>query len=127
LEVILDTNALSALIDGDPEIEGVLQEATDVRLNVISLGEYRFGLLQSRHRTEYETRLSRLESDIETLRVDPITAILYALLRQELKSQGQPIPYHDIWIAALARQHGLPILSRDTHFDVPRGLQRRTW
>jgi tRNA(fMet)-specific endonuclease VapC len=127
LEVILDTNALSALVDGDPEIEGVLQEATDVRLNVISLGEYRFGLLQSRHRTEYETRLSRLESDIETLGVDPITALLYALLRQELKSQGQPIPYHDIWIAALARQHGLPILSRDTHFDVARGLQRRTW
>jgi tRNA(fMet)-specific endonuclease VapC len=125
--MILDTNALSALIDGDPAIERVLREATDVRLNVISLGEYRFGLLQSRHRTEYETRLSRLELDIETLGIDPATAILYALLRYELKSRGQPIPYHDIWIAALARQHELPVLSRDTHFDAPRGIQRLPW
>jgi tRNA(fMet)-specific endonuclease VapC len=125
--MILDTNALSALIDGDPAIEGVLREATDVRLNVISLGEYRFGLLQSRHRTEYETRLSRLELDIETLGIDPATAIVYALLRYELKIQGQPIPYHDIWIAALARQHGLPVLSRDAHFDAPQGVQRVPW
>jgi tRNA(fMet)-specific endonuclease VapC len=125
--MILDTNALSALIDGDPAIEGVLRQATDVRLNVISLGEYRFGLLRSRHRTEYETRLSRLELDIETLGIDPATAILYALLRYELKSQGKPIPYHDIWIAALARQHELPVLSRDTHFDAPRGIQRLPW
>jgi tRNA(fMet)-specific endonuclease VapC len=123
----LDTNALSALIDRDPAIEGVLRQATDVRLNVISLGEYRFGLLRSRHRTEYETRLSRLELDIETLGIDPATAILYALLRHELNSQGQPIPYHDIWIAALARQHEFPVLSRDTHFDAPRGIQRLPW
>jgi predicted nucleic acid-binding protein len=125
--MILDTNALSALIDGDPAIEGVLQEAADVRLNVISLGEYRFGLLQSRHRSEYETRLSRVELDIETLSIDPGTAVLYALLRYELKREGQPIPYHDIWIAALARQHELPVLSRDTHFDAPRGVQRLSW
>jgi tRNA(fMet)-specific endonuclease VapC len=125
--MILDTNALSALIDGDPAIEGVLRQATDVRLNVISLGQYRFGLLQSLHRMEYETRLSRLELDIETLGIDPVTAILYALLRYELKSQGKPIPYHDIWIAVLARQHELPVLSRDTHFDAPRGIQRLPW
>src|ERR1700751_5080635 len=125
--MIPDTNPLLALVDGNPRIEGVLRQATDVRLNVISLGEYRFGLLRSRHRTEYETRLARLELDIETLGIDPATAILYALLRYELKSQGKPIPYRDIWISALARQHELPVLSRDTHFDAPRGIQRLPW
>jgi tRNA(fMet)-specific endonuclease VapC len=125
--MILDTNALSALIDGDPAIEAILREATNVKLNVISLGEYRFALLQSRHRTEYETRLSRLEHDIETLSADRETAVLYALVRYELKSQGRPIPYHDIWIAAIARQHGLPVLSRDTHFDAPQGVHRVPW
>ena len=125
--MILDTNALSALIDGDPGIEAALQDVTDLKLNSISLGEYRFGILQSRHRTEYENELSQLEADFEVLTVDVMTAALYALVRFELKSLGQPIPYHDIWIAALARQHGLPILSRDSHFDSVRGIRRLSW
>ena len=125
--MILDTNALSALMDGDSAIEGVLREAVELRLNSISLGEYRFGILQSRHRIEYETRLSRIEADFEILSVDAVTAAMYALVRHELKSQGRPIPYHDIWIAALARQHELPILSRDIHFDWARGVRRIPW
>jgi tRNA(fMet)-specific endonuclease VapC len=125
--MILDTNALSAWIDGDPAIEGVLAEATTLKLNSISLGEYRFGILQSRHRMEYENRLSLIETDVETLTFDASTAVLYALVRHELRSQGRPIPYHDIWIAALARQHRLPILSRDVHFDGARGIERVGW
>jgi tRNA(fMet)-specific endonuclease VapC len=125
--MILDTNALSALLDGDPAIGGAVSGAINLKLNSISLGEYRFGILRSRHRTEYENSLSRLETDVETLTVDGTTAVLYALIRHELKTLGRPIPYHDIWIAALARQHGLPILSRDSHFDAARGVQRIPW
>jgi tRNA(fMet)-specific endonuclease VapC len=125
--MILDTNALSAWIDGNSAIEGVLAQAATLKLNSISLGEFRFGILQSRHRLEYENQLSSIESDLETLTIDGSTAMLYALVRHELKSQGRPIPYHDIWIAALARQHRLPILSRDTHFDGARGIQRVDW
>jgi predicted nucleic acid-binding protein len=101
--MILDTNALSALIDGDPGIEPVLRDVENLKLNSISLGEYRFGILQFRHRTEYENELSQLEADLEVLTIGMTTASFYALIRYELKSLGQPIPYHDIWIAALAR------------------------
>jgi predicted nucleic acid-binding protein len=99
--MILDTNALSALIDGDPAIEGVIQDFESLKLNSISLGEYRFGILQSRHRTEYENQLSQLEADFEVLALDVTTATIYALVRHELKRLHRPIPYHDIWIAAL--------------------------
>ena len=34
-----------------------------------------------------------------------------------LKQSGRPLPSNDLWIAALARQHRLPLLSRDGHFD----------
>jgi tRNA(fMet)-specific endonuclease VapC len=125
--MILDTSALSALIDGDPAIEGVIRDFESLKLNSISLGEYRFGILQSRHRTEYENQLSQLESDLEVLTVDAATATFYALVRHELKSLGRPIPYHDIWIAALARQHGLAVVSRDSHFDSVRGVRRLSW
>lgn len=51
----------------------------------------------------------------------------YATLRVALKKQGTPIPANDAWIAALALQHRLPVLSRDQHFDsVPR-LERKDW
>jgi tRNA(fMet)-specific endonuclease VapC len=33
-------------------------------------------------------------------------------------------PLNDVWIAALCRQHGLPLLSRDRHFDVVPGIKR---
>ena len=94
--MILDTSALSALIDGDPAIEGVIRDFESLKLNSISLGEYRFGILQSRHRTEYENQLSQLEADFEVLALDVTTATIYALVQHELKRLGRPIPYHDI-------------------------------
>lgn len=34
---------------------------------------------------------------------------------------------NDIWIAALARQHKMPVLSKDRHFDSVQGIQRIDW
>ena len=36
-------------------------------------------------------------------------------------------PSNDVWIAALCRQHSLPLLSRDLHFDAVPGIKRVTW
>lgn len=55
------------------------------------------------------------------------TLPFYADVRMELKKAGTPIPANDVWIAALARQHGMPILSRDRHFDKVRGIARQDW
>jgi len=59
--------------------------------------------------------------------VDRGTADEYAEIRSELKRAGRPIPGNDLWIAALARQHALPLLSRDRHFDLVPGLKRVGW
>jgi predicted nucleic acid-binding protein len=127
MEVILDTNALSALLDGEPEIRGVLEQAGMIYLSPIVLGEYRFGILASRHRVEYERELEGMESEVPVLPLDEGTATHYAEIRQELKSEGSPIPWHDLWIAAQCRQHALPILSCDTHFDRVEGITRIGW
>jgi predicted nucleic acid-binding protein len=55
------------------------------------------------------------------------TAIAYAGLRLKLRQAGRPIPANDAWIAALALQYRLPVLSRDAHFDAVPGLDRRSW
>ena len=47
----------------------------------------------------------------------------YAAINLELRQTGKPIPTNDLWIAALCRQHDLPLLSRDRHFDAVSGIQ----
>lgn len=127
MEVILDTNALSALLDGDPAIRDVLEQAGMIYLSPIVLGAYRFGILASRHRVEYEQELERIEMEVPALPLDEGAATHYAAIRQELKSAGSPIPWHDLWIAAQCRQHSLSILSRDAHFDLVEGITRIGW
>jgi tRNA(fMet)-specific endonuclease VapC len=51
----------------------------------------------------------------------------YAEITLELKRKGKPISTNDLWIAALCRQHSLPLLSRDRHFDLVTGLKRLAW
>lgn len=41
--------------------------------------------------------------------------------------KGRPIPDNDIWIAALADQHQLILVSRDQHFNEVDGLQIEKW
>ena len=50
-----------------------------------------------------------------------------AAIRLELKRSGSPIPANDVWVAALARQHALAVLSNDSHFDVVDGVRRITF
>lgn len=125
--MILDTNGLSAIADGDPGVAPILQQAAEIALPVIALGEYRYGIRQSRHRARYERWLKEALATCRLLPVDESTAGVYADIRHELKRAGRPIPGNDLWIAALARQHSLPLLSRDQHFDLVTGLTRIGW
>jgi predicted nucleic acid-binding protein len=125
--VILDTNALSAWLDGDPALRPHLETAQRISLSPIVLGEFRFGILGSRHRASYEQRLRLIEREFPPLPINGVTAGHYAALRRELPTKGRPIPWHDLWIAAQARQHQLAILSRDEHFDAVLNLQRISW
>jgi len=96
-------------------------------LPVIVLGEYRYGLSGSRLQSTLEPKLAELERFVRVLDITRATAKVYALVRTELKRKGKPIPANDAWIAALAREHDLPILSRDTHFDSVDGIKRVGW
>jgi tRNA(fMet)-specific endonuclease VapC len=61
------------------------------------------------------------------LAVDETTTRHYAEIRLQLSSAGTPIPMNDLWIAAIARQPKLPVVSRDGHFDHVTGLTRIGW
>jgi tRNA(fMet)-specific endonuclease VapC len=125
--VILDTNALSAFVDGDAGVGEILRREPRAAIPVIVLGEFRYGIAQSRRRAEYEAWLDSHLDRFDVLAVTDETAAEYAALRVALKQAGRPIPANDAWIAALALQHRLPVLSRDEHFDAVPRLDRRSW
>ena len=125
--MILDTNALSAAADREPAALEIIVNAERLAVPVIVLGEYRLGIAQSRHRVAYENWLREWIAAVTTLDIDEETTHHCAAIGLELKKIGKPIPTNDLWIAALCRQHALPLLSRDRHFDFIKGFERLEW
>ena len=125
--MILDTNALSAFVDGEPKIGAILGSQHRAAIPVIVLGEFRYGIMGSRHRKAYEEWLNAHLRHFDLLAITAETTVPYAALRATLKRLGRLIPANDAWIAALAVQYRLPILSRDEHFDDLSGVQHIGW
>jgi predicted nucleic acid-binding protein len=127
VEVILDTNALSALGNNDAALLKLLKASRQHFVPVVVLGEYRSGLRRSKYEANGLQWLDALEKKTALLDVTALTARHYGDIRHELRVAGNPIPINDLWIAALAREHGLAILSRDRHFDRVEGITRFDW
>lgn len=125
--MILDTNALSAFVEGNRQLLVILEREVHLALPVIVLGEYLYGIQQSRWRARYEEWLHSNLQLFEVLAVARETAAHYAEIRRELKNAGQPIPTNDLWIAALGREHDLPVVSRGRHFRAVSRLRVLTW
>ncbi len=125
--MILDTNGLSAVANGEAGLEPILRKAAQIAIPVIVLGEYRYGISQSRDRKHYELWLTESLPKFRIMDVDEGTTLFYADVRAGLKRAGTPIPSNDVWVAALCRQHSLPIVSRDRHFEVVSGIERIHW
>ena len=125
--MILDTSALSAFLKNEPGIGTVVAQAHALFVPVIVTGEYRFGLQRSSHRAALTAKLEVVLADVRILVIDEATSRVYAVVRDELRAAGTPIPENDVWTASLARQNGLPLLSADAHFDHVAGVERRSW
>jgi len=61
-----------------------------------------------------------LDSDVETTRN-------YGRIKAQLRKKGKPIPNNDVWIAAIALQYDLTVVTRDKHFDQVDGLKIEKW
>jgi predicted nucleic acid-binding protein len=91
---------------------------------VIALGEIRAGFRRGRRPSENEKRLSYFlsQNGIVTVGVDGPVSHRYAGVHDALRAKGRPIPTNDLWIAAIALEHGLVLYTRDPHFAAVPGL-----
>lgn len=125
--LLLDTNAVIALFSGEPSATERFHTNDAVFLCVPILGELRYGALASTRVAENLARLELFTAVVPTLPCDTETVTHYADIRIGLRKKGTPIPENDMWIAAVARQHGLTVLSRDSHFKQIENLDVETF
>ncbi len=117
--VLLDTSAYSAFMRGHPEIKQAVQAADELYINSVVLGELFAGFVRGKRRRKNEAELRTFTGSqrVRLLDVNEETATRYAVILHSLWQAGTPIPTNDIWIAASAMQHGLPVLTTDAHYE----------
>lgn len=118
MKLAIDTNSYTGFCKGRAEIVSVIQKAEKIFLPFVVLAELRAGFAAGSRPTKNEGTLNRFLNSprVEVLFADEQTTHHYARLFFQLRQQGTPIPTNDLWIAALASQHHLFLLTDDAHF-----------
>jgi tRNA(fMet)-specific endonuclease VapC len=124
---LLDTNIVIALFAGDPAVSEPISFVGYAALPVVALGELAAGAMYSTRVNENLKRLLAFSDTVPLLHCNRETAFAYAELSVSLRRKGKPIPENDLWIAALAKQHDLTLVSRDMHFEAVDGITWERW
>lgn len=124
---LLDTNIVIALFANEPQVISNLQNADEVFVPSIVVGELYYGAQRSGRVKQNIAQIDRFKAANTILACDGTTASVYGKSKNALRQKGRPIPENDIWIAALALQHNLTLVTRDVHFNEVDGLQIEVW
>ena len=119
--VILDSNAIISLLDGNKSVARMLENVQQVLVPAIVCGEIDAGAQgdTKRERATREAFASFLEMEqVAVLPVMRKTGEFYARIYSFLKSAGTPIPTNDIWIAAHALELNATLVTTDPHFKA---------
>jgi tRNA(fMet)-specific endonuclease VapC len=113
---MLDTNVITKLLDKDPAAISLIQRIDKLYTSIIVVGELFFAADNSSKRDANMLKFREALSCIEVISIDDAVCISYAEIKLELKRKGKPVPDNDIWIAACACVHSLPVATFDHHF-----------
>jgi tRNA(fMet)-specific endonuclease VapC len=127
---LLDTNAFSAIIQGNPKALGAYARLNPetVKMSVISLGEIAFGLSRQTLGTSKQDRIRALLEDVEALPLALAAAGIYGSIKADLLQRGEPIGGNDFWIAAHALALGATLVTANLReFKRVPGLKLENW
>ena len=124
MKIMLDTSAYVGFKRNVIEMVEIIAGAELILFSPVVLGELMFGF---RNGTRFKKNMSDFNNFLDheavgLVQMGRTTSDRYSRIAAQLKQQGTPIPTNDIWIAALAFQHGYKLFSRDQHFNLIPGL-----
>jgi predicted nucleic acid-binding protein len=115
---LIDTSVFIAFESGRPMDLDSLPEGSTA--SVITLAELTVGVLAAGEigtRSRRLTTIARLRS-MELLPVTEAVAGHWARMRVQLAEQHRRVNVNDLWIAATAAAHRLPVVTQEADFDV---------
>ncbi len=127
MRVLVDSNRYRDFCEGVPSVVEIFRRANEIHIPFVVVGELRAGFACGTKSLANERTLTQFldRSRVNLLLATEDTTRHYASLFRQLRAQGTPIPTNDLWIAALAVEHGLILLSRDEHFCHLPQIERR--
>jgi predicted nucleic acid-binding protein len=119
---LLDTSVLIANESGRPLDAGRLPD--EVAISAVTIAELHVGVLAARDVETRARRLATLEAtgDVQLLPVDEGVAAAWARLRVHMADAGRKLNVNDLWIAATALAHDLPVVTQDDDFGPVDGV-----
>ncbi len=126
-EFLLDTNIVIRFFAHEEAVERRFGTDREVLLPIFVLGELFYGAQKSLLVRENCERIDAFVARVEILGGNMGTAREFGKIKNELRLKGRMIPESDLWIAALARQHDLILVSGDRHFAEVENLRREQW
>ena len=128
---LLDTNHASRLMAQVEPIASRVRQAVaggdQFGISVTVLGELYFAAYASQRREQNLIRLQALSSALIIWPFDESAAETFGRIQAEQKAAGHPVPPLDAQIAAVARIHGLTVLTADRHFQFISDLSIENW
>lgn len=119
---LLDTSVLIAIEGGRPVRAEAMPATTAI--SVVTKAELRVGIFAA---VDIETRDRRLmtfelANRMVSLPVDEAVSRAWAQMRSYLAASRHRVAINDMWIAATAAAHEIPVLTQDGDFDALSGV-----
>lgn len=124
MKILLDANAYTAMVQGRPEVTGLVRQAEEILFSLVVMGELLFGFYNGSRYQENRRGLDKFlqNPNVTVVTLTSVTADHFGKISTSLRRKGRPIPTNDIWIAAQAMESGSELISSDPHFEAIEGL-----
>ncbi len=119
---LLDTSVLIAVESGRSLRAEAMPNVTEI--SVVTKAELRVGIFAAENIETRDRRLMTFElaNRIVSLPIDEAVSRAWAQMRAYVNASDQKVGVNDMWIAATAVAHEIPVLTKDGDFDALSGV-----
>ncbi len=119
MNYLFDTTTYSHMLKGDKAVADILNTAETVFLPNFVIAELKYGFRLGTRQVENEQLLSRFVANkkIRVVLPDNATTDYFTNIAVFARKKGVQLSAHDLWIAALAEQWDVALVTFDKDFE----------